>query len=402
MNILIISQYAGGPMGDRPRQLAHRWTPLGDRVAIVTADPGQGQDPEIKRGLEKKTLDGVEYLFLPIPPNGGEGEEDEDGERSSFAKRLYGLAPQIARELAPDVVVAASGHPWDALGARRIARRARGGFVFELRENGPDSREERGGRPDRRARGALGAALGKSDRVVSLLPRGAEYLKALGVPPDKAVCIPDFSGLPPADRGLSPHLEEALDHLRACYDFLVLYQGDLAPERALGRLVDAAKLLEGQSLAVVILGGGRGRGALLRQMREVTAANVYLLDGAEEGERPELYRRADCLYYGDGRSAAVRYGVGSQALVELMAWGTPVVTALDTDQSPVELAGCGLNAREGDAAALARALARMRDTPPARRRAMGERGRAFVQKNHDPQVLSQAYRSLLEETVRQK
>jgi glycosyltransferase involved in cell wall biosynthesis len=54
-------------------------------------------------------------------------------------------------------------------------------------------------------------------------------------------------------------------------------------------------------------------------------------------------------------------------------------------------AGCGLSVPPGDAAAVAAGVAQLAALPAAERRAMGERGRAFVQAHHTYPVLAQRF-----------
>lgn len=347
------------------------------RIAIVHGDPG-----------------GPMEQYPLVPEWAAQGDEV----RMTPARDL-----EAAGAFGPQVVITASPRLEDVTAARRLARRARCPLVFELRANWTDLEADHRGRPNRQTRKALKLAVGKSRQVVSLLPEGPAYLEALGLPHGATACLPLVPDPPPPNRELGPRHRAQLEQLRQGYDFLVLYEGDLTWERGLGRLIDAAKLLEEQGLAVVLAGDGRHSPELRRQMLDRTAANVYLLDPVDPDQKAALCRYADCLYYGEERAPVVQYGVTDPGLLERMAYGRPMVTAFETPlRSPVVEAGCGLHAGGPDAAALARTLARIQAMSPHQRDAMGARGPAYLGTHHNPKEVSKAYRRLLEEAVIQK
>lgn len=343
------------------------------------------------------------------------GDTDSPGERYPLAREWAAQGDEVrmtpprdldaAGAFGPQVVITASPRLESVTAARRLARRARCPLVFELQANWTDLEAEDRGKPQRQTRKAMKLAVGKSRRVVSLLPEGPAYLEALGLRGRATDCLPLVPDPQPGERELDPRHLAQLQQLRQGYDFLVLYEGDFSWERGLGRLIDAAKLLEESRVAVALVGEGRHSPELKRRMLDRTAANVYLLDPVVPEQKAALYRHADCLFYGEERAPAVRYGVVDPGLLERMSYGRPVVTAFEAPgqlPSPVVQADCGLHAGEPDAVALARTLARLQAMTPGQRAAMGERGRAFVHAHHDPREVSRAYRRLLEETVAEK
>jgi glycosyltransferase involved in cell wall biosynthesis len=66
---------------------------------------------------------------------------------------------------------------------------------------------------------------------------------------------------------------------------------------------------------------------------------------------------------------------------------------VDAGNDPVAEAGCGLTVPPDDAAAVADGLRRLAALPADERRAMGERGRAFVLANHTYPVLARRFLS---------
>jgi glycosyltransferase involved in cell wall biosynthesis len=68
-----------------------------------------------------------------------------------------------------------------------------------------------------------------------------------------------------------------------------------------------------------------------------------------------------------------------------------VLHSVEAGNDPVAEAGAGLTVPPQDAAAVADGLRRLAALPATERRAMGERGRAFVLANHTYPVLAQRF-----------
>ncbi len=74
-----------------------------------------------------------------------------------------------------------------------------------------------------------------------------------------------------------------------------------------------------------------------------------------------------------------------------MLAGSPVIQAIASGNDIVGDAACGVSVPAEDPQALAQAILRLRDTPLAERRQMGERGRQYVLDHHDYPVLAQQF-----------
>jgi glycosyltransferase involved in cell wall biosynthesis len=68
-----------------------------------------------------------------------------------------------------------------------------------------------------------------------------------------------------------------------------------------------------------------------------------------------------------------------------------VLHSVEAGNDPVAEAGCGLSVPPGDVAAIADGLTRLAALPAGERRAMGQRGRAFVLARHTYPVLAQSF-----------
>lgn len=406
MHILLIDQNAGAPSLDgdlRSYTLAREWERAGIRATVLAAafSPLRRKNPE-ERPLpaQAETVDGVSFVFLPVPPavsSPGGWERDV----YAFAWALRRQAGELARLLGPQAVLLSSGHPFDFWGGERLAAKSGAALAFELREAWPQIQGELYGKRAAKgpARFTLRRALKKSICVFSPLSGAAACLQEFGIPAEKLRPVSEPVAGEPETQPLSERNRDYLERLRRCYDFLILYQGPVARRRQLGLLIDAAKLLEETGTAVLIIGNGDYKISLKRQIRGLAAANVYLMDDIGP-QAQAACRYADCLYYGDSLETAVRYGAQSGALLARMRAGKPLLTALRCSETPPELAGSGVNAAEPSAEALASAIESLRAAGRPERAEMGLRGVHYLQENHDPARCAQAYLAALEETVR--
>ena len=145
----------------------------------------------------------------------------------------------------------------------------------------------------------------------------------------------------------------------------------------------------------VINGGGSARPDLERQA--VGLDNVRFVDFQPQE------RLADVLAAGDIHVVPLRRGLARSSVpskaYSILAAGRPVVASVDEGTEVarvVEKAGAGLAVPPDDPEAFTAALTALLDDP-ARARAMGAAGRAFVERWASPAVVAGRYEALFEE-----
>jgi glycosyltransferase involved in cell wall biosynthesis len=77
--------------------------------------------------------------------------------------------------------------------------------------------------------------------------------------------------------------------------------------------------------------------------------------------------------------------------MDYMMAGVPVLHSVDAGNDPVAEAGCGLTVSPEAPAAVAAGLRQLAALRPEERRAMGQRGRAYVRARHSYAVLAQRF-----------
>ena len=400
MNILLINHYAGSPrhgMEYRPYYLAREWVRLGHRVQIVAAawshvrsvQPAQAGD---------ETIDGIAYRWLPTPPYDGNGI-GRARNIWAFLKRLWRDAPQLAKDFQPDVVIASSTYPLDIWAARRIATLARARLVFEVHDLWPASPIELSGMSPRHpfimlCQKAEDDAYRDADRVVSMLPKVAEHMGAHGLDLRKLHIVPN--GIAPEDwqvapPPLAPALAEHIARMKAAGRQVVVYAGSHGAPNALDLLLDAARVMRDEPLAFVLVGDGHEKARLSARVDAEAITNLTLFDPISKAQVPALLAAADLAYIGWKRQPLYRFGIAPNKLMDYMMAGLPVLHSVEAGNDPVSEAGCGLSVPPESAVAVAEGLRRLAAMPAEERRAMGERGRAFVCAHHSYPVLARNF-----------
>lgn len=404
MNILLINHYAGSVhhgMEYRPYYLAREWVRLGHRVRIVAASHAhvRARAPSMAgRSRRDENIDGIDYTWFATPPYRGNGLARVRN-MAAFVARLWREAPALAREVAPQVVIASSTYPLDIWPAHRIARLAGARLLHEVHDLWPLSPMELGGFSRhhpfiRLLQAAEDYACRHADTVVSILPKVREHLEARGMAPHKLHVIPN--GTDPAEwLAAPPALPEELDArlagLRAQGRTVVGYAGSHGLANALDTLLDAAALMKDQPVAFVLVGDGPEKPRLEARARELGLAHLYFAPPIPKAQIPALMARIDIAYLGWQRQPLYRFGIAPNKLIDYMMGGCPVLHAVEAGNDPVLEAGCGLTVAPENPRAVADGLASLLALSRGERRALGERGRVHALANLTYPVLGQRF-----------
>ncbi|MFO0297503.1 MAG: glycosyltransferase family 4 protein [Pseudomonadota bacterium] len=404
MNILYLNHYAGTPalgMEYRPYFLAREWVRLGHRVQVVAADHSHVRARQPRAGDE--TIDGVSWRWVSTPPYRGNGFA-RFRNILAFLRALWSDAPRWAAAFRPDAVIASSTYPMDIWPARRIARLAGARLVHEVHDLWPLSPIELSGMSPWHpfallCQRAEDAACRDADAVVSMLPKVHAHLASRGLDLGRLHIVPN--GIDPAEwerapAPLDPAVAAALDAARGDGRVVVGYAGSMGEPNALDTLLDAARLLRGEPFAFVLVGDGHLRSRLEARVREERLASVELLPPIPKAQIPAFLARLHIAWIGWQRVPIYRFGIAPNKLMDYMMARCVVVHAVEAGNDPVAEAGCGLTVVPEDGAATADGLRRLAALPAAERRAMGERGRAFVQAHHTYPVLAARFLEALQ------
>ncbi|NRF66795.1 glycosyltransferase family 4 protein [Aquincola sp. S2] len=399
MNILLLNHYAGHPslgMEYRPYYLAREWVRLGHRVQIVAASHSHVRTHQPAPG--DQLLDGIRYRWLPTPAYQGNGF----GRAWNIFRFLWPLwrdARALVDEFRPDVVIASSTYPMDIWVARRIARLAQATLVFEVHDLWPLSPIELSGMSPKHpfmllCQAAESSAYRHADRVVSMLPVVHDYMASRGLDLKRLAIVPNGITLDEWQGTPAPLREDvaaAIALQRAAGRTVVGYAGSMGLPNALDVLLDAAKRLRGEPIALMLVGDGLERERLVQRIAEEGLTNVQWLPPIPKAQVPSLLALIDIAYIGWQRVPIYRFGIAPNKLMDYMMASLPVLHSVAAGNDPVAESGCGFTVAPQSPQEVADGLKRLAAVPPAERRAMGERGRAFVMAHHTYPVLAERF-----------
>ena len=405
MNLLILNHYAGTPvlgMEFRPYYLAREWLRQGHRVTIVAADFSHVRARQPQAGSER--IDGIDYRWLPTPRYQGNGI-GRVRNIAAFLRGVWKLTPELIAQCKPDVVIASSTYPLDVRVARRIARRSGALLVYEVHDLWPLSLIELSGMSRWHpfallCQWAEDAAYRDADVVVSMLPKVQQHMAGRGLALGKLHIVPN--GISPADWAAAPEplrddVAQALHEARARGATVVGYAGSMGLPNALDTLLDAAGLLMGGSISIVLVGDGHERGRLQRRIVDEQLHNVAWCAPIPKAQVPAFLSSIDIAYIGWQRLPIYRFGIAPNKLMDYMMAGCAVLHSVDAGNDPVAEAGCGLTVPPESPQAVADGLRILAALPAAERAAMGARGRVHVLAQHSYPELAQRFIDALQQ-----
>lgn len=404
MRILYINHYAGSPrhgMEFRPYYLAREWVRSGHTVNIVAADHShlRHRQPVLDgRTRLEETIDGIDYTWLKTAPYAGNGL-GRVRNIGAFVWRVYQEAKQFAAACRPEVVIASSTYPMDIWPALRIARLARARLVFEIHDLWPLTPMELGGMSKWHpfimvAQAAENAVYRKAGAVVSMLPKVHDYVTARGMAGERLHIVPNGIApeewpprLPPLQAAVETRLAEIS---REGYT-IVGYSGNHGISNSLDTLLQVAKIMRGEKLAFVLVGGGPEKDALKHWVQAEQLLNVHFIDAIPKEQIPALLQWFDIAYIGWQRQPLYRFGIAPNKLMDYMMAARPVLHAVEAGNDSVGEAGCGLTVEPENPGAIVEGIRTLMGLSRAERETMGARGKDFVLRNFTYPVLSERF-----------
>lgn len=403
MNILLINHYAGSPvhgMEYRPFYLARGWIKLGHQVTIVAASFShvRTQPPQILDNLSKERIEEIQYVWLKTPCYQGNGI-GRVRNMLSFIWQLLRFQRKVIHLSKPHVIIASSTYPLDIYPAFRIAKKTRAKLIFEVHDLWPLSPIELGGMSPRHPyimvmQWAENFAYRVSDRVVSILPKTEIHMQKHGMAPNKFAYIPngiDVDEWGNNNETLPEEHREVLMRLKRGGHFIVGYAGAHGLANSLSSLIDAAQLLQAQSVTFVLVGQGPEKTMLEQRVSQLALNNVIFLPAISKKSVPLLLEMMDVLFIGLKRQPLFRFGISPNKLMDYMMAGKPIIHAIEAGNDMVAESSCGISVTPEDPDAIAEAVLHLMHMSPVEREIIGARGREYVIANHDYRILAQRF-----------
>jgi colanic acid biosynthesis glycosyl transferase WcaI len=214
-------------------------------------------------------------------------------------------------------------------------------------------------------------------RASSITPPMVRKLVAKGVAPERCVEFPNWVDLSAVFPLSGPNPFRAALGL-AADDVLVLYAGNMGEKQGLDIVIEAARLLAGQSRIRFVLAGGGGARARL-EAGAAGLANVAWLPLQPQEQLNEMLNAAD-VHVLPQRADAADLMMPSKLTGMLASGRATVGTAAPDTQLGQVLDEAGRRVAPGDATALAATLQELALDAPLRA-SLGQRGRAYAERH---------------------
>ncbi|MDX8393788.1 MAG: glycosyltransferase family 4 protein [Mariprofundales bacterium] len=186
--------------------------------------------------------------------------------------------------------------------------------------------------------------------------------------------------------------------------FVIMFAGNLGEAQSLQTIIKAATILRNiQEIQWVIVGDGRRMAWMQQQVNKQGLRQcVYFLGRHPTKAMPLFFAQADALLVTLKADPVFSQTIPSK-LQSYLACGRPVLAALDGEGARVvQQSGGGIAVNSEDASALAEAVLRLYNMQAVDREDMGQRGRAFFEKEFEHHKLVKRLESWMLVMLRSK
>ena len=407
MNILLINHYAGSPdmgMEFRPYYFAKEWIKMGHKVHIVAGDYShlRRKNPEVDKDWQIQLLNGIYYHWVKTGEYQGNGVKRALS-MERFVRKIIANGKSLVGITDPDVIICSSTYPLDTYAGQVLKKQGkkRGKepkLIHEVHDMWPSTLIEIGGMNKNHPfvvamQTAENSAYKHSDKVISMLPYTKDYMMDHGMEEDKWLHIPlgINTGEGNKERDLTEEHRVLLQDLKDKGRFVVGYFGGHAMSNALDTFLDVAKKVQTElpDVDFVLVGDGVEKPRLEERAKAEKLDNVYFLPPVHKEEIAPLARLMDCSYIGCHKSELYRFGLCLNKMADAMISETPLICSITSPDTWMDECKAGIKVESGDVDAIVEAIKTMKALPADERKAMGERGRAYVENNLDVKKLAE-------------
>ncbi len=410
MNIWIFNHYAitpDLPGGTRHYDLSKELVKRGHHIVIFATSFHYTLHRETRlqpgENWKIEDVDGVKFVWLRTPPY---WRNDWRRVRNMvvYMFRAWWLGrklPKLSSEIKkPDIIIGSSVHLLAVLAAYWLSKYYKVPFVMEVRDLWPQTFIDMGKlspqHPITKALQILEKFLyNRAEKIITPLSNAHEYITNCGIPREKVVWIPNGVDL-------SRFNNNNVYPERSNNDFNVMYVGAHGLANGLETLIQAAKIVQDsgyQKVRFILVGDGPEKPNLIDLAERLNLKNVEFRDPVPKDKVPNVFKEADVFVPNLERGQVFKYGVASNKLFDYMGIGKPIIFPVQFLDNPVQEAQCGLTVPPGDPEALAEAIIKLYQMPPEERKAMGNRGREYVEKYHDIRKLADRLETVLSDIL---
>jgi len=184
--------------------------------------------------------------------------------------------------------------------------------------------------------------------------------------------------------------------------FTVTYLGAHNQWNSLGKVLDAAKLLQNAGAKQVMIrfvGDGESKPRLLERAKVEGIQNVRFDDPVPKKRVPEIKHNSDAFIINNRKDGVSRDWMSFNKIYDYLAAGRPVVFGSCTESDPIRESGAGISVEADNPAELARGIEFLASLTPAQLHDYGMRGRRYIEANYSIPILVDRFEGMAQEVV---
>ena len=350
MNIWILNHHALTPDmsgGTRHYDFAKELIKRGHSVTIIASSFHYSKYKEMReyngREYLQESIDGVDFIWIKTPPY-HKNSVSRVKNMLGYTYKVLSLIPKLSLKK-PDVVMGSSVHLFAVWAAYMLSKRYRVSFIMEIRDLWPQTLIDMGIsklHPFILLLGVLEKYMYKrADKIITLLPKAHEYIKALGIEEDKIIWISngvDFNSI-------KKEHTKMLDSSK----FNVLYAGAHGEANNLEVLIDVADVLkENKKIHFTLIGDGILKEKLIAKAKRLKLQNITFINSVSKDRIYDYLMSADLLYAGLKDLPLYRYGMSMNKMFDYMSAKKPILFVTSMEDSIIKTADAGKTVKPDD------------------------------------------------------
>jgi glycosyltransferase involved in cell wall biosynthesis len=384
----------------RPWMLSKEWQDKGYNVRVVASEFSHLRQVKIhfEDDFHVQQIDShIEYQWVKTPRYKGNGIKRFIN-ILCFVVKLCLNYRQVTKNFKPDVVIASSTYPIDIFPAFLIAKIFKAKLVHEVHDLWPLTLKELGGFKSWHPMIMLfqlaeDFSYRFSDRVVSMLPGAWDYMHKHGLSFERYVVVPNGVNVQKWDdtQKITEEMQNLITQKKNEGYFLVGYAGSIGVANALNFFVKALGELKDEKIFAFIVGNGPELQDLLANCQKLGVVNIHFFEKISKKQIPDFLSMMDALYIGWQKKQIYNYGTNPNKILDYMMAKKPIIHSVTASNDWVQEAKAGISVPAEDYVSVSKAIKTLMDISEAERDAIGDCGRAFVEKNHAYYYLAEKF-----------
>jgi glycosyltransferase involved in cell wall biosynthesis len=157
-----------------------------------------------------------------------------------------------------------------------------------------------------------------------------------------------------------------------------------------------------KKLTFRMIGNGPLKPSLIElAQKTLKLPNVSFEASVPKNQIPGLASEADAFIFNLIDIPVFKFGISSNKLFDFMAADRPTICCCESSNNPIAEADAGITVPPGNPDQLAQAILYLMQLPHNERIQMGRRGRLYIEKNHNFELLAKRLATTLDESVKE-